>query len=311
MRACPQPIIAAIDGVCAGAGAILAMASDLRLGTRAAKVAFLFIRVGLAGCDMGACAMLPRIIGQGRAAELLYTGRVRAAKRPSAGASTTGWWRRRRCWRRRSAWPQPGRRVHLRPRHDQEHAGPGMGDEGRERDRGGGAGPGAVHADGGFPSAPTTPSSRSRSRCSRATGWTSTRLLDWPFFDDGHRRFARALDALGRRALLARRTTTSMLRAGPGGGDRAKQVARGCVPAEHGGLHPRLDVRSLCLAREILAFRDGLADFAFAMQGLGSGPITLYGTRTLQARYLPRVRAGRRSPRSRCRSRTPAPTSRR
>jgi len=76
MRACPQPIVAAIDGVCAGAGAILAMASDIRIGTPAAKVAFLFNRVGLAGCDMGACAILPRIIGQGRAAELLYTGRV-------------------------------------------------------------------------------------------------------------------------------------------------------------------------------------------------------------------------------------------
>ena len=75
MRVCPQPIIAAIDGVCAGAGAILAMASDLRLGTARSKTAFLFNRVGLAGCDMGACAMLPRLIGQGRASELLYTGR--------------------------------------------------------------------------------------------------------------------------------------------------------------------------------------------------------------------------------------------
>jgi enoyl-CoA hydratase/carnithine racemase len=75
MRACPQPIIAAIDGICAGAGAILAMASDLRFGTARAKVAFLFNKVGLGGCDMGACAMLPRIIGQGRASELLYTGR--------------------------------------------------------------------------------------------------------------------------------------------------------------------------------------------------------------------------------------------
>lgn len=75
MRACAQPIIAAVDGVCAGAGAILAMASDLRLGTSRSKIAFLFTRVGLAGCDMGACAMLPRIIGQGRAAELLFTGR--------------------------------------------------------------------------------------------------------------------------------------------------------------------------------------------------------------------------------------------
>ncbi|MDB5791991.1 MAG: enoyl-CoA hydratase [Massilia sp.] len=75
MRACPQPVIAAIDGICAGAGAILALASDIRYGTARSKTAFLFTRVGLAGCDMGACALLPRVIGQGRAAELLYTGR--------------------------------------------------------------------------------------------------------------------------------------------------------------------------------------------------------------------------------------------
>jgi enoyl-CoA hydratase/carnithine racemase len=75
MRACPQPIVAAVDGVCAGAGAILAMASDLRYGTARSRVAFLFVRVGLSGADMGACALLPRIIGQGRASELLFTGR--------------------------------------------------------------------------------------------------------------------------------------------------------------------------------------------------------------------------------------------
>ena len=75
MRACPQPVVAAVDGICAGAGAILALASDLRLATARSKTAFLFTRVGLAGCDMGACALLPRVIGQGRAAELLYTGR--------------------------------------------------------------------------------------------------------------------------------------------------------------------------------------------------------------------------------------------
>ena len=80
MRNCPQPIIAAVDGVCAGAGAIISMASDLRYATPAAKTAFLFVRVGLAGCDMGACALLPRIIGQGRASELLYTGRVMNAE---------------------------------------------------------------------------------------------------------------------------------------------------------------------------------------------------------------------------------------
>jgi len=76
MRLCPQPIIAAVEGVCAGAGAILAMAADLRYGTADSRTAFLFTRVGLAGCDMGACAILPRIIGQGRTAELLYTGRA-------------------------------------------------------------------------------------------------------------------------------------------------------------------------------------------------------------------------------------------
>ena len=75
MRASPQPIIAAVDGICAGAGAILALASDIRFGTARSKTAFLFTRVGLAGCDMGACALLPRVIGQGRAAELLYSGR--------------------------------------------------------------------------------------------------------------------------------------------------------------------------------------------------------------------------------------------
>jgi enoyl-CoA hydratase/carnithine racemase len=80
MRHCPQPIVAAVDGVCAGAGAILAMGSDVRLGTPRARVSFLFVRVGLSGADMGACAILPRIIGQGRASELLYTGRSLAAE---------------------------------------------------------------------------------------------------------------------------------------------------------------------------------------------------------------------------------------
>jgi enoyl-CoA hydratase/carnithine racemase len=80
MRACPQPIIAAIDGVCVGAGAMIALFCDIRLGTPRAKTAFLFTRVGLAGCDMGACALLPRVIGHGRASELLYTGRVMTAE---------------------------------------------------------------------------------------------------------------------------------------------------------------------------------------------------------------------------------------
>jgi enoyl-CoA hydratase/carnithine racemase len=85
MRACPQPIISAVDGVCAGAGALLALASDLRLGTQRSKTAFLFVRVGLAGADMGACALLPRVIGQGRASELLFTGR------PMSGDEALQW----------------------------------------------------------------------------------------------------------------------------------------------------------------------------------------------------------------------------
>ena len=84
MRAAPQPIVAAVDGICAGAGAIVAMASDLRLGTARAKVAFLFNKVGLAGCDMGACAILPRLVGQGRASELLYTGRFLSGEEGAA-----------------------------------------------------------------------------------------------------------------------------------------------------------------------------------------------------------------------------------
>ena len=85
MRACPQPIVAAIDGICAGAGALLALGSDLRYGTERSKTYFLFNKVGLAGCDMGACALLPRVIGQGRASELLYTGRG------LAGAQAQDW----------------------------------------------------------------------------------------------------------------------------------------------------------------------------------------------------------------------------
>lgn len=80
IRGCPQVVISAVDGICAGAGAIIAMVSDLRIGTPKAKTAFLFTRVGLAGCDMGACAILPRLIGQGRAAELMFTGRAMTAE---------------------------------------------------------------------------------------------------------------------------------------------------------------------------------------------------------------------------------------
>ncbi len=118
--------------------------------------------------------------------------------------------------------------------------------------------------------------------------------LHWPFFDDGHRRFAAdiarwadaTLPALPHDDLDAacRRRVAALGEAG---------FLKAVVPAEHGGMHPRLDVRTLCLARETLAFRDGLADFAFAMQGLGSGPISLHGSPELKRRYLPPVRDGR------------------
>jgi acyl-CoA dehydrogenase len=118
--------------------------------------------------------------------------------------------------------------------------------------------------------------------------------LSWPFFDDGHRRFAQALARWADATLpaLPHDDVDAACRA------RVKALAdagflKAVVPAEHGGLHPRLDVRTLCLAREILAFRDGLADFAFAMQGLGTGSISLFGSAELQARYLPPVRDGR------------------
>jgi acyl-CoA dehydrogenase len=118
--------------------------------------------------------------------------------------------------------------------------------------------------------------------------------LSWPFFDDGHRRFAQAL------ARWADATLPKLPHDDVDAACRARVAAlaeagflKAVVPAEHGGLHPRLDVRTLCLAREILAFRDGLADFAFAMQGLGTASISLFGSPELKARYLPPVRDGR------------------
>ncbi len=159
MRACPQPIVAAIDGVCAGAGAILAMASDVRIGSARSKVAFLFSRVGLAGCDMGACAMLPRIIGQGRAAELLYTGRA------ISGEEALAWGFYNRLAepdalgdQRRRLGRRARRRADVRPRHDQAHASPGVGDGRRRGDRVRSAGAGDLHDDPGLP--PRLPSVR-------------------------------------------------------------------------------------------------------------------------------------------------------
>ena len=156
MRACPQPIVAAIDGVCAGAGAILAMASDLRLGTARSKVAFLFTRVGLAGADMGACNILPRIIGAGRAAELLFTGRAMDGAearalgilQPAVRAGGAAGARRRR-WLPRSASGPTFAHAMTKTLHAS-----GMEHGHRRCDRGGGAGAGDLHADRGFRAAP-------------------------------------------------------------------------------------------------------------------------------------------------------------
>ena len=151
MRACPQPIVAAVEGICAGAGAIVAMASDLRLAAAGAKVAFLFNKVGLAGCDMGACAILPRIIGQSRASELLYTGRFMTAEEGER------WGFFSRIVAPEQVLPQAQSLARdiaagpdLRQHHDQADAGDGMGDVGRGGDRGRGGGAGAVHDDGRF-----------------------------------------------------------------------------------------------------------------------------------------------------------------
>ena len=153
MRLCPQPIIAAVEGVCAGAGAILAMAADLRYGTADCRTAFLFSRVGLAGCDMGACAILPRIIGQGRAAELLYSGRsmtgeegerwgfFNALHPHGAGSGCRPVDGRATC-----------RRPDLRARHHQDDAAPRVEHGHRERHRSGGSGAGNMHGDRGFSS---------------------------------------------------------------------------------------------------------------------------------------------------------------
>ena len=189
MRHCPQPVIAAVDGVCAGAGAILAMASDMRLGTARSKLAFLFSRVGLAGCDMGACSILPRIIGQGRAAELLFTGRS------ASGDEGYAWgFYNRLCEpaalldeaqtaRRRSRrWPD------LRARHHEEDAASGMEHEHRRSDRIRSAGAGDLHEHARFRARLSARSPRSRGPCSKETEMSATATdlhsaLAWPFFE--------------------------------------------------------------------------------------------------------------------------------
>ena len=303
MRACPQPIVAAIDGVCAGAGAIIAMASDLRLGTARSKTAFLFNRVGLAGCDMGACAMLPRIIGQGRASELLYTGRA------LGGEEGERWGFFNRLVRARALLAEAqalARELAAGPTFangiTKTHAAPGMGDDDRAGDRGRGAGAGDLHADRGFHARLRRVRRPSRSRASRATDMTDERphaTSTGRSSRTRHRALARRARRLGRAARAARpRRATSTPPA-------ARSCARSARPAgcatrsparAYGGAADAIDTRAICLIRETLARHAGLADFAFAMQGLGSGAISLAGTPAQKA-ALPAARRARRGDR--------------
>ena len=166
MRLCPQPIIAAMDGICAGAGAMMALAADMRLGTPRAKTAFLFTRVGLAGADMGACALLPRLIGQGRASELLFSGRSMSA---DEGLQWGLFQRAARAGRgagcRADDGQKPRQRTDVCARHDQDHAAPGMGHDPGPSSGGRSAGPSHLHADTGL---------QARLRC--LCGQTDTRV---------------------------------------------------------------------------------------------------------------------------------------
>ena len=315
MRACPQPIIAAVDGICAGAGAILAMASDLRLGTARSKVAFLFTRVGLSGADMGACAMLPRIIGQGRASELLYTGRFmdgEEAERwgffnrlvePDSAASRSARARasladgptfahgddQARACTRSGAWASTRRST---PRREAQAI--CMQTEDFARAYRAFVAKQTPRVRGQL-RCPTAPSSAGPSSTTRTARWRRSSM-------PGRPRTSRRSSPTSRRRRRRPRSAC--------GGSGRRGWLRYAVPKAYGGVHDRLDVRSLCLIRETLARHAGLADFAFAMQGLGSGPISQFGSDALKRRYLPGGRhAARRSPPSRSRSRTRAATS--
>ena len=147
IRSCPQPVICAIDGICAGAGAAVAMAGDLRYGTSRTKTAFLFTRVGLAGADMGACAMLPRLIGQGRASELLFTGRSMSAEEGERWGFLNALFEPDELLTKSVAsGDKASGRAQFRARHHQEPVEPGMGHVARCRHRGGSTGTGYLHA---------------------------------------------------------------------------------------------------------------------------------------------------------------------
>ncbi len=320
MRHCPQPIVAAIDGVCAGAGAMVALAADLRLGTPAAKTAFLFVRVGLAGCDMGACTLLPRMIGQGRAAELLYTGRAMTRGRgpamgilqPPGRAGDAAATKRTR-WRRALADGPTFAHAMTKKLLHQEWA--------MDLDA-------AIEAEAQaqaicmqtrrFPARVRGVRARRdaevRGQLTSERRWTariSTGRSSMPPHRDARRRARRVVAALPARRATSRRARRR--RALPRTGAGARRRRRGCATAfpPLTAARCRRSTRARCASsRETLAYHDGLADFAFAMQGLGQRRDHARGTRRAAARAGCRAsRAARRSRRSRCPSPTPAPTS--
>ncbi len=325
MRHCPQPIVAAVDGVCAGAGAMVALAADFRIGTPAARTAFLFVRVGLAGCDMGACTLLPRMIGQGRAAELLYTGRAMSADEGAAW----GFYSRvvaPECVAGRSARARAlaRRRSDVRACDDEEAPASGVGDGSRRGDRSRGRSAGDLHADGRFPPCvrrlrrqadadssraievaapklgpcvrlqPDVSARRSRLKAPhrRALRWTSRTSTGRSSTTDTarwRRTFARGRRRRGR----ARPTPTSTSAVARSSARWARPA--GCAiasPRRMAGRSPP-STRARCASpAKRWRYHDGLADFAFAMQGLGSGAITLAGSDAQKARWLPAVAPG-------------------
>ena len=282
----------------------------------AAKTAFLFTRVGLAGCDMGACAMLPRIIGQGRAAELLYTGRVdERPRRASAGASTTGWSRRRAAPRRaaqaRQALAAGPTFAHGITKTHAQHR---NGHEPRRRRSSGSPGPGDLHGRPTISAAPIDAFVAKREAGVRGRLMADRTFLDWPFFDDAHRALAADSRAWCEAELRRMAMTSDDIDALAGVSSRSSATAAGCAIAcrrPRAGCTRRSTSARCASIRETLARHAGSPISPSPCRGWARGTITLFGSRGAEAPYLPKVARGRADRRLRAvRARRPAPTSR-
>ena len=318
MRHCPQPVIAAVDGVCAGAGAIMAMASDLRFGTARSKIAFLFTRVGLAGCDMGACAhpaahhrpgtrrrtALHRPLGERRrgARVGLLQSPVRAGRRSSRSAGA-----------RRGT----GRRPDLRARDDEEDAASGM-EHGRRRgDRSRGAGAGDLHGDAAISDAPIVRSPRRRGLCSRETDMSRRirpHALDWPFFEDTPSRTGPAHRRVGGRTSRSTSDHDDVDADMPPARARTRRgglAAYGVGGTAYGGHGDTIDTRAVCLLRETLARTAASPISRSRCRGWAPARSRSPAATRRRSAICRASPPARRSRRSRCRSPTPARTSRR